>query len=199
MSEPAQPVGQFVKWLAIATGVFVIAATVYGYIIQDDEAGALQYRLGNQRLEDGKYAEALGEFRTLLGVNPGHVGGLFGEALALMGLGRNLEALDAFERALREKSDFGAVYANRGILQDRLGHHEAALADYRRALALDPELGDGPGWLTRFLRNQYDPPPSIADRAQYLEAELRKPLGERRLRLPEQDAEQRAYKVEGEF
>ena len=32
-----------------------------------------------------------------------------------------------------------------------------------------------------------------------LEAELRKPPGQRRLRVPERDAEQRAYKVEGEF
>jgi tetratricopeptide (TPR) repeat protein len=114
-----------------------------------------------------------------------------------MNLGRDAEALAAFDQALRAEPEFAAAFANRGILHDRMGQHEQALADYRRALALDPELGEGPGWITRFLRNQPQPPPTIADRADYLEAELAKPPGDRLLRVPERDAEQRPYKVEG--
>jgi hypothetical protein len=49
--------------------------------------------------------------------------------------------------------------------------------------------------LTRFLRNQAERPPTIADRAAYLRAELAKPEGERRLRVPEVDARQRPYKL----
>jgi tetratricopeptide (TPR) repeat protein len=74
-----------------------------------------------------------------------------------------------------------------------MGRHEEALADYMRALELDPELADGPHWLTRFLRNQPEAPPTIADRAAYLRAELAKPEAERVLRIPELDAQQRPY------
>ena len=74
-----------------------------------------------------------------------------------------------------------------------MGRHEAALADYHTALELDPEIASGPHWLTRFLRNQPEAPPTIADRARYLHAELAKPEGERVLRVPEIDARQRPY------
>ena len=63
-----------------------------------------------------------------------------------------------------------------------------------RVLELDPELIDGPHWLTRFLRNQPQKPPGIAERTAYLRKELAKPESERLLRVPEQDAEQRSYK-----
>jgi hypothetical protein len=62
-----------------------------------------------------------------------------------------------------------------------------------RALELDPELAEGPHWLTRFLRNQPEAPPTIADRARYLRAELAKPEAERVLRVPQIDAQQRPY------
>ena len=68
------------------------------------------------------------------------------------------------------------------------------MSDYSRALELDPEIASGPHWLTRFLRNQAEAPPTIADRAQYLRAELAKPAAERLLRQPEDDAAQRPYK-----
>jgi hypothetical protein len=62
------------------------------------------------------------------------------------------------------------------------------------ALDLDPTIADGPHWLTRFLRNQAEAPPTIADRAAYLRAELAKPEGERVLLMPEVDSQQRPYK-----
>ena len=74
-----------------------------------------------------------------------------------------------------------------------MGRHEEALGDYLRALELEPELADGPNWMTRFLRKQPEPPPTIADRANYLRAELAKPEAERVLRVPEIDAQQRPY------
>jgi len=90
----------------------------------------------------------------------------------------------------------GVALANRGILKDQLGDYPGALADYREGLLLEPELAEGPGFLTRFLRNQPERPPSIADRARYLAEQLAKPKPERLMRLPERDNQQRAYRFE---
>jgi hypothetical protein len=78
-----------------------------------------------------------------------------------------------------------------------MGRSAEALQDYRKALQLDIELGEGPGWITRFFRKQADRPATIADRAFYLERELKRPPGQRRLQVPETDKEQRSYKIEG--
>ncbi|WP_435685082.1 hypothetical protein [Sedimenticola selenatireducens] len=90
----------------------------------------------------------------------------------------------------------GVAFANRGILKDQLGDYAGALSDYREGLRLEPELAEGPGFLTRFLRNQSERPPSIADRARYLAEQLAKPPAERLMRVPEQDHQQRAYLLE---
>lgn len=90
----------------------------------------------------------------------------------------------------------GVAFANRGILKDQMGDYRGALADYRQGLSLEPELADGPGWLTRFLRNQPQRPPSIADRARYLAEQLARPETERLMRVPEQDSRQRPYRFE---
>jgi len=199
MARADGSIGGFLKWIAIATALVVVGVTAYEYVHQDSAGGLLHYRLGNQRLEDGLHDQALTEFQAVLAEHPRHAGARLGVALALMGMERDSEALAAFDAALRDKPDFAAAFANRGILLDRLGEHEQALADYRQALRIDPELGEGPDWLTRFLRNQADRPPTIADRANYIEVELKKPPGERVLRIPERDAAQRPYKVEGEL
>ena len=197
MSPAHSPIARSLKWLAFAAAAVVVGATLYEYLAQEGEGGDLHYRLGNQRLEDGLPGEALWEFQALLAGQPRHAAGRLGLALALMRLGRNEEALLALDEAVTLRPDFAAAFANRGVLLDRLGRPERALADYRHALALDPELAQGPGWLARLLRGEPGKPPTIADRARYLEEELNKPPGERLLRLPERDAAQRPFKREG--
>jgi len=77
-----------------------------------------------------------------------------------------------------------------------MGDHQGALADYEMALKLAPETAEGPGMMTRFLRKQADKPPTIAERAIYLREQLAKPVTERLLQVPEQDAKQRPYKMD---
>ena len=113
----------------------------------------------------------------------------------LLKLQRLHEALQVANEAIAREPGFAATYANRGIIYDFLGEYEAAIEDYETALRLDPELAEGPGWLTRFLRNQAERPPTVADRARYLRAELEKPEGERLLRIPEKDSTQRPFKL----
>ncbi len=199
MSNLHEPtIYRFFKWVAIATGMIVAGATTYSYIIGGmEDQGGLHYRSGNLRLEDGLFQEALEEFEAAIKETPNNAEVYLGKALSLKGLGQMESALETINIALDLKPDFGAAYANRGIIHDFLGKYEEAIQDYRQAIEIDANLADGPGFLTRFLRNQAEQPPTIADRANYLEQELRKPSAERRLRNPEEDAKQRSYKYEG--
>lgn len=87
-------------------------------------------------------------------------------------------------------------FANRGILKDQQGDHSGALTDYEQAMKLEASVTDGPGFLTRFMRNQSEVPPNVGDRAKYLRQQLALPANKRILRLPTIDAQQHAYQVD---
>ena len=197
MIQTGSSIHRLMVWLAVATGIVVASSVLYEYVFTNHDQGELHYRRGNLRLEDGLYREALTEFEGQLRLHPREPAGHLGKGLALMGMARNDEALAAIDDAIALKPDFAAAFANRGILHDRMGLSERALADYRHALALDATLADGPGWITRFFRKQPQAPPTIRDRAVYLAEELKKPPAERLLQVPGLDGAQRSYKVHG--
>jgi tetratricopeptide (TPR) repeat protein len=185
---------RFLKYTAIVMVAAWLGWSAYDGLIRERAPGDNAYEAANRWFEDGNYEQALKEYDAALSQAPAHIYALRGKARTLMQLGRDAEALKVFDEAIARAPDFGATYANRGILHDRMGRFRDALADYEHALKLNPELADGPNWLTRFLRNQPDAPPTIADRARYLREQLAKPVSERVLRVPEIDAQQRPYK-----
>ena len=146
-------------------------------------------------LEDGRYERARSEYLGVIQGDPENIYARRGLAHCLSQLGEVDQALNLYDEVITAEPEFAGSYANRGILKDRMGDYEGAIADYERAIALDPETSDGPGLMTRFLRNQPDKPPTIADRARYLRGQLAKPEYERLLRVPEEDAKQRPYKM----
>ena len=181
--------------IAIVLTVAWVGWSVYDGVIVEAIPGDSKYFAGNSYFEDGRYNEALAEYQAALAINPDHIHAKRGKARSLMQLGRSSEALAVFNELIEQRADFAASYANRGILLDRMGGYQAAIQDYEKALQLDPNLADGPHWLTRFLRNQAERPPTIADRARYLKEQLNKPEAERVLKLPEEDKRQRPYKL----
>lgn len=183
---------------AVVLGVVLAggAIFVYGRVAGDSAPGDFEVRTGHYRLEDGFFDQAIEQFEKALAKAPQHTGALLGLATTYLQMGRLEEAVAQFDRVLAVDPEMAIAYADRGIARDRLGEHEKALADYRAALELDPKLAEGPGWLWRFLRNVPEKPPTIEDRADYLEAELAKPAEERLLQLPEEDDKQRMYKVD---
>ena len=128
-----------------------------------------------------------------------------GRAITFLQSGRDDEAeveftylIDYLTRTLGADDPTGrgvlaGAYANRGILYDRSNRPEQALADYRRALRIDPGAVEGPGLAHRIIYGN-SRPATVTDRAVYLEQQLALPESERLLRIPELDERQRAYK-----
>ena len=166
----------------------------YKYSVLETTPGENKYRLGNKYLEDGDYEKALQVFDEVLFEHSEYKEAHLAKAITLLQMKHFSESRASFDRAIELDDQYAQAYADRGILNDRVGRPEAALRDYRKALEINPELAKGPGWLWRFLRNIPDPPPTIADRADYLEEELKKPESERLLQVPELDSKQRMYK-----
>lgn len=185
---------RFLVWTAVVLTFAWIGWSIYDSMIAPRNPGDLAYLEGNNLFEDGHYERALAKYDEALNEDRNHIHAMRGRAQSLMQLGQSTQALTTFDTAISLTPEFGATYANRGVLHDRMGRYEQAIEDYDRALALDPELAEGPHWLTRFLRNQPQKPAGVAERAAYLRGELAKPEGERLLRVPELDAEQRSYK-----
>lgn len=179
--------------LAVVLTVAWVLWTIYDTTPLDPADKA--YIAANKYFEDGQYGDALRSYEVALEKDPQHIHALRGKARALLKMERLAEAVAVADEAILRQPEFGATYANRGIIHDFLGAHEAALRDYEMALRLDPELADGPNWLTRFLRKQAERPPSIADRARYLREQLSKDPNDRLLRVPELDARERPFKL----
>lgn len=181
--------------IALLLTVAWIGWSIYDGAIREKSGGESAYHAGNKYFEDGLYEDALKSYRRAVAENPEFIHAKRGVARSLIQLQHNREALTALNDVIKQEPEFAASHANRGILNDRMGNYEEAIADYQKALQLNPELADGPSWLTRFLRNQAEKPPTILDRMKYLQAELSKPEDQRVLQLPKKDKEQRPYKL----
>lgn len=181
-------------WIAAAG----LALVWLGSVLYDDwqrrsDPVAMILAAGHKLFADGRFDKAATQFQVILNAQPEHAVALRGLARSQMQNGQPNAALRNFDRAIAVEPEFGAAHANRAILLDRMGRHAEALLGYERALALDPELDRGPGWLTRFLRNQERPQARISERAAYLREQLQRAPEQRLLQMPSLDAEQRAY------
>ncbi len=167
--------------------------------------GDYEVRQGDIFLSDEKYDEALERFTAALAVVPDHRGALMGRGIAYMQSGRIADAeveftyLIGFLTKSLEPDDLTGIgtlasaYTNRGILYDRTGRYEKALADYIEALKTDPETVEGPGLIAKVLYATPNPA-TVRKRAIYLQKQLALPKEQRLLRLPEKDDDQRMYK-----
>jgi tetratricopeptide (TPR) repeat protein len=189
---------------AMAFALITVWAVIRPYFF-DAPAGDYETRQGDILLTDRKWDEALERFDAAIAVSPQHRGAWMGKAIAYLQSGRTAEAEAAFTHIIDKLSDglaaddatgqavLAGAYANRGILYDREGLFQAALADYRRAIAVDAEAVEGPGLMDRILYGNAQPS-TVAKRAAYLERQLALPEERRLLRVPELDDRQRMHK-----
>jgi tetratricopeptide (TPR) repeat protein len=66
----------------------------------------------------------------------------YNEGIRLKEQGRLLEAITAYDRALRVDPHYAAAFNNRGATYVNMGRHQEALKDLNNALRLKPELAE---------------------------------------------------------
>ena len=137
---------------------------LYGGVKSETHPGGPAFTRAVGLYTDGNYEEALLNYETSIREHPDFMHAQRGRARTLMQLGRDREALEAFNEVLNRDPNSAVSFANRGILQDRMGLYPLAIADYDRAIKMDPHLGEGLDWFTRFLQNRKEKPQTLTDR-----------------------------------
>jgi tetratricopeptide (TPR) repeat protein len=120
---------------------------------------------------DGNFEEALKFYNTAVLENPNFVHAKRGRARTLMQLGQDQQALDAFNEVLSLDPNSAVSFANRGILEDRMGLYGLAIEDYAKAIKIDPQLGKGLDWFTRFLQNRKEEGQNLSERLKSLRSQ----------------------------
>lgn len=201
----SQPTRRFAVLLAAIGLALVVLWSLLKPYLFDAPPGDYEVRQGDILLTDGKYDAAIERFDAALAMSPDHRGALMGKGIAYLQSDRPAQAEAVFTHLIDRlpgtlaaddatgRGVLSGAYANRGILHDRLGKYEAALADYEQALAIDPEAVAGPGLLHRILYGDARPA-AVRQRAAYLQRQLALPESERVMRVPELDERQRMYK-----
>lgn len=197
---------RFIVLMALLTFGGFTLWYVLGQMI-DRPPGDYYTEVGDIRLRDGLYDEAMAAFDKALAEAPDHRGALMGRAVVFIETGRTEEAIaeldhliEVLETALATDPDdptgrgvLAAAYANRGIVHDRQGRYETALDDYIAALKVDAEAVEGPDVFQKLLYAG-EHVSTVQRRARYLYEQLQLPEEERLLRVPELDDQQFRYK-----
>ena len=195
---------RYIKLMVFA--VVVAAAFSLGYdYFTSEEPGYYYVRKGGIRLNEGNYDEALKNFGLALDEMPNHRGAVMGRALVFTQTGQYGEAIAEYDHLIRFLEDtldhddstgqgvLAAAYANRGIVYDRQGDYETALASYVAALNTDEESVSGPDVVHKILYGSEDVS-NVRKRARYIYEQLQLPESERVMRRPEIDDLQRMHK-----
>jgi Flp pilus assembly protein TadD len=106
----------------------------------DPEDPELRNALGWTLFQTGRTPEAVVEYERALVRKPDGAKTHNNLALALVELGRLEDAADHFEASLAIEPK-AEIYSDLGFTKARLGRPDEALADYRKALELDPDCG----------------------------------------------------------
>lgn len=195
---------RYIKLMIFA--VVVAAAFSLGYdYFTSEEPGDFYVRKGDIRLSEGNYDEALENFGLALEEMPNHRGAVMGRALVFTQTEQYDEATAEYDHLIRFLEDtldhddatgqgvLAAAYANRGIVYDRQGDYETALASYVSALKTDEDTVSGPDVVHKILYGSEDVS-NVRKRAQYIYEQLQLPESERVMRRPEIDDMQRMHK-----
>ncbi len=102
----------------------------------------LRNSMGEVALAQGRYEQALAEFRAAKALDAADVTAVFNEGSALRRLKRFEEAWGVFEQVAKLDKDLPGLPLERGLLLEQSGRSEEALEEYELALSKDPDDPD---------------------------------------------------------
>jgi len=104
------------------------------------------FALADALLKQGRYDEAIAQYREALRLYPGNTvarrdlaAAYNDRGVALAGQGRLAEALEEFREALRTRPDYGDAHDNVGVMLAQQGRFDQALPEFQEALRLNPD------------------------------------------------------------
>lgn len=100
------------------------------------------YSLGNAYRHDGRYEMAIACYRQVLALEPRFAGAHHGLGMVLRSLEREREALKSLRQAVHYKSDWPVAWKDLGLTFAMLGDLPMAEYSLKRAVLLEPSLGD---------------------------------------------------------
>jgi Flp pilus assembly protein TadD len=108
--------------------------------VRDDVTRELYMNMGRAYGRQGRYEEALEEFKKALREAPNLYRARFNSGVAYFALGRYNEALGAFVRTLKIQPRFAPAWSHIGKVHTQLNDLVRAEGAYRKALEIDPRL-----------------------------------------------------------
>ena len=96
--------------------------------------------LGNALAAQGRFDEAITNYRKAIQINPNSSGALDNLGIALAARGRFDEAIENYRRAIQINSNRPETFLHLGMTLGLSGRTREAIAQYREALRLNPNL-----------------------------------------------------------
>lgn len=106
------------------------------------DSSLLRKALGDVALSQGRYQQALDEFRAARKLDDADVGALFSIGVCQRKLGQFEEALKTFDEVAAFDKDLPGLPLERGLLLEQSGKTQEALAEYESALERAPDDPD---------------------------------------------------------
>jgi tetratricopeptide (TPR) repeat protein len=118
----------------------VAAALVLGR--NEPERSRIIVNLGNTLLSQGRFAEAIEQYREALRLKPNLAEAYANLGVALKNQGKLEDALLQYTRALELDPELADVHNNLGVVLFRVGRKDEAIRSFRKALELRPDFRD---------------------------------------------------------
>ena len=107
-----------------------------------DKNAFIHNNLGVFHFQEGRYDDAIAQFRQAAAVAPTYAEAHNNQGMVLVKLQRTDEAMGQYQAALAINPGYAEAHNNLGVILAQKGRFDDAATHYRKALAVDPDYAD---------------------------------------------------------